>query len=226
MFYTLVHHIAQNVIVFADENQRIKDDNSTIHDIRTYGDLPEPHLLRRNYRNTREIGELAATFYSGLSTGIPELPTRRGALPIMQAFPTKTAAIEFIGRFAKNNSDLEIGVFTPNRSIQNSFWYGLTSTVDMPVQRYVGGKGKDADLVQFDQPAITIVNYPSAKGLEFDAVFIPELQDYDRDRGGTDFRMQMYVLISRAREQLFLSYSGLETPAIVKLFTKELLEWR
>lgn len=226
MFYAVAQHIAQNMVVFADENQRIKDDNSTIQEIRTYGGLPAPHLLTKNYRNTREIAELAATFYTGLSTGIPDLPTRAGARPVMQAFPTRSAAIEFIRRFAKNNSDLQIGIFTATKTLQNGFWYGLDGTVDMPVQRYIGGKGARADVIDFEGPSITVVNYASAKGLEFDAVFIPELQAYDKDPGSTDFRMQMYVLISRAREQLFLSYSGEDPPAIVNQFPKELVEWR
>ena len=226
MFYTVAQHIAQHITVFADENQRINQDNSTISEIQTYGGLAKPHLLTRNYRNTLEIARLAAAFYSGLSTGIPEFPTRRGVPPVVQAFPGRSAAIEFIRRFAKNNSHLEIGVFTPTKSIQNSFWYGLQSGLDMPVQHFVGGKGKAAAIIKFDEPAVTIVNYPSAKGLEFDAVFIPELQEYDPDRGGTDFAMQMYVLISRARDQLFLSYSGKDKPPIIDILPKEFVEWR
>lgn len=226
MFYTLAQHMADHITVFADENQRINQDNSTIKEIQLYAGLPDPHLLTKNYRNTLEIAQLAAAFYNGLSTGIPELPTRRGTLPVVQGFANRPAAIDFIRRFAMNNGHLEIGVFTPSRSVQNSFYYGLRESVDMPVQRFVGGKGKAADLMMFDDPAVTIVNYPSAKGLEFDAVFIPELQDYDPDQGGTDFSMQMYVLISRARDQLFLAYSGKDKPAIIDILPKELVEWR
>jgi superfamily I DNA/RNA helicase len=226
MFYTVAQHIAEHLTVFADENQRINEDNSTIREIKTYANLPNPHLLTRNYRNTLEIARLAAAFYNGLSTGIPEFPARRGVLPVCQAFPHRSATIDFIRRFAQNNSHLEIGVFTPTKSVQNSIWYGLKDSVGMPVQHFVGGKGKAAALMMFDEPAVTIVNYPSAKGLEFDAVFIPELQEYDPDRGGTDFSMQMYVLISRARDQLFLSYSGKDKPAIIDILPKELVEWR
>jgi superfamily I DNA/RNA helicase len=225
-FYTVAHHIAQNIIVFADENQRLMEDNSTIDQIRTYGSLPPPHLLTRNYRNTREIAELAAAFFTGLSTGIPALPDRRGAKPVMRAHTSRSDAAKTIEIFARNNADLEIGVFTPTKKLQNSFWYHLDGKVGMPVQRYVGGQGSNAEKIRFGEPGVTVVNYASAKGLEFDAVFIPELHELNVDPGSTDFRMRMYVLISRARDQLFLSYSGHDVPPIVKAFPKELVEWR
>jgi DNA helicase IV len=227
MFFTLAQHVGKNVIVFADENQRLMDDNSTIDDIRTYGGFPEPLVLTRNYRNTREIAELAACFYTGLRTGIPSLPERSGPKPVMRSHSSRPEAAKAIATFAKNNADLEIGVFTPTKTLQNSFYYQLTDKVEIPVQRYVGGRGANAERIRFGEPGLTVVNYASAKGLEFDAVFIPELQELDVDPHGTDFRMRMYVLISRAREQLFLSYSGHDEPRIVETaFPKELLEWR
>jgi hypothetical protein len=225
-FYLVAQHLAANLIVFADENQRIAETNSTIGDIKSFGGLQEPHLLTKNYRNTREIAQLAAGFYTGLRTGIPDLPDRRGVRPVMRSFPSTAQAVEAIRIFERSNSDLEIGVFTPNKKIQNKIWYQLEGETANPVQRYVGGQGSKGTPVQFGRPGITIVNYPSAKGLEFDAVFLPELQEIYSDPGNTDFRMRMYVLISRARDRLVLSYSGRNPPAIIDEFPKELLEWR
>lgn len=224
-FYLVAQHMAKNFIVFADENQRIMETNSTIRDIKTYGGLPDPYILTKNYRNTREIAQLAAAFYTGLSTGIPELPDRRGVRPVMRAFMTTASAVESIRIFERTNSDAEIGVFTPNKKTQNKIWDLLDGTTRNPVQRYVGGQGSKGTPVRFGEPGITVVNYQSAKGLEFDAVFLPELQEIGGDPKSTDIRMRLYVLISRARDRLILSYSGRNPPAIVDAFPKELLEW-
>jgi DNA helicase IV len=225
-FYVVARHMAANLVVFADENQRIMEANSTIHDIVTYAGLPAPHLLTRNYRNTREIAQLAAAFYTGLSTGIPELPERRGVRPVMRAFTSITQAVDSIRIFERTNSDLQIGVFTQHKKTLNRIWGLLDGKTKNPVQRYVGGQGSKAEPLRFEEPGITLVNYASAKGLEFDAVFLPELQDVSGDPTGTDVRMRMYVLLSRARELLVLSYSGRKPPPIVDLFPRELLEWQ
>jgi DNA helicase-2/ATP-dependent DNA helicase PcrA len=53
------------------------------------------------------------------------------------------------------------------------------------------------------------LNRHSCKGLEFDFVFIPELQSINIDGSSLDtFKMNMYVMCSRAREALFMLYSS------------------
>ena len=70
---------------------------------------------------------------------------------------------------------------------------------------------------------ITVVNSASCKGLEFDAVFIPELQRWRSDPNELDiFRMRLYVMISRARKYVSLMYSndGDGGPDFLKLLPK------
>jgi superfamily I DNA/RNA helicase len=59
--------------------------------------------------------------------------------------------------------------------------------------------------IQFDRGGIVVINSQSAKGLEFDEVFIADLHEYIiHEQGDERFRKEMYVLISRAKERLFL----------------------
>ena len=91
----------------------------------------------------------------------------------------------------------------------------------LSLQSYASGDqtwGDSGKLVFDEGGVITVVNKQSCKGLEFDAVFLPELQSVsvapdDRDQ----FMMEMYVMISRARHMLVLMYSneGDESPAIL-----------
>ncbi len=224
-FYIVAQHLATNITVFADENQRLTEHNSTIKDIRAYGGFEgEPHVLKRNYRNTREIAVLAELFEQGLETGIADPPTRSGPLPIGSALPRLSEQIDAIVRFERAYSDLEIGVFTFTKAIQKKVINRLAGKTVNPVQHYVGGLGTDAPLLNFDAPGIKVVNYPSTKGLEFDAVFIPELQF--TPTALPDDLMKVYVLLSRAREWLFLSWTGDTVPPALAKVPSERLEWR
>ena len=60
--------------------------------------------------------------------------------------------------------------------------------------------------LKFDKGGIvTVITKHSCKGLEFDSVFILELQEVDVDPSAIDqFKMEMYVMTSRARSKLFM----------------------
>ena len=79
--------ISESLTVFADENQRITGQQSTIAEIRAATGIHDTLKLTRNYRNTRPIAEFAASFYTGLPSGIPELPpsSARGERPFLIA---------------------------------------------------------------------------------------------------------------------------------------------
>ncbi|WP_239470878.1 3'-5' exonuclease [Archangium violaceum] len=136
----------------------------------------------------------------------------------------KTA--DYILRFERNHPDLEIGVLVPTKRVQSRLWHLLDGKTRNPIERYVGGKGAKSEPLRFGRPGIKVICYASAKGLEFDAVFLPELQDCMQDMARPEARMMFYVLISRARDQLFFCYSGKDAPKIVEAFPKELLDWR
>lgn len=225
-FFPVASHLARHLTVFADENQRLMEDNSTIEEIKTYSGIKQIHTLTRNYRNTYEIAELAAHFYTGLPTGIPDLPERRGARPVMLQSKDLNATVEFIALFERNNPDLEIGVFTPTTKLQRKFVNRLRGKTKNPVEHFEGGLGSQSPVLSFGREGIKVINFPSAKGLEFDAVFIPELQEIATDPNDPVLRMKFYVLVSRARERLFLGFSGQDQPRILEMFPKELLEWQ
>ena len=52
---------------------------------------------------------------------------------------------------------------------------------------------------------ITVITNQSAKGLEFDAVFIPDLEKIDTESEYLESAMTLYVILHRARDNLFLS---------------------
>ena len=208
-----------SLTVFADENQRLQEaTNSTIKEIINKLMLPEDRIysLTRNYRNTLQIASLAKVFYTGLSTGIPELPDREGELPLLVSGDNLNASVNYIHIFANNHDDLEIGVITQSNEVRKKFFNKLNHRVSgnsrLKVQSYANNDSKhgDVDKLDFDKGGIiTVINKQSCKGLEFDAVFLPELQSISIDPNDKDqFMMEMYVMTSRARDTLVLMYSN------------------
>ena len=212
------HGVAMTVL--ADENQRLDaDTNSCISDIERFLAIPpnRHYVLNRNYRNTYEIAKVAAHFYCGLRSGIPALPDgRHGAKPRMLRVDDLDASVEVIRRFVTNQSDLEVGVFLSTKAMQvkyyNKLYHRLKDVKGVVVQRFTSNDEAhgDADKLVFDRPGtVTVLCDSSCKGLEFDAVFIPEIQARSWSPAKvTHMRMNLYVLSSRARHHLTYLYSA------------------
>lgn len=205
--------------VLADENQRLKEHrNSTIEDIRQAMQLPKDRVfcLKRNYRNTRRIAEFAACFYAGHKSGIPDLPAKQGrAIPVVsrssqtETKPFWNSCAQRIALFARNRPAYEIGVLVPNdNGMRRSFYNRLSSKLadsGIKVQTYAWqDKEHPADELQFDvQSRVTVLNCASAKGLEFDAVFIVDpARMIGLASSELAAKMTLYVMCSRAREEL------------------------
>lgn len=204
-----------SLLILADENQRISDGrNSTLEEIRKahYVTLNDQYLLTKNYRNTREIASVAAHFFVGAKSGVPELPEERGDKPKLLTSCSMDDAVERIVNHARNHEDHDIGVLVyyenTRKKLFNKLKYHLSET-DIQVQTYFsnsrkGGGKQLASSLKFDQGSmITVLCYASSKGLEFDSVFLPELQQLTgTDGDGEISKMQLYVMASRARSQL------------------------
>ncbi len=87
---------------------------------------------------------------------------------------------------------------------------GNSESVIIQSYHYEDAQYKDTSNLIFDKGGvITVISKFSAKGLEFDTVFIPELQACNIEAGEENiFKNQMYVLTSRPRSKLFLMYTN------------------
>ncbi|GGD59612.1 3'-5' exonuclease [Lacimicrobium alkaliphilum] len=222
------------VAVFADENQRMEEEkNSTISDIKTYLPGAGFYTVTENYRNTASIALLASHFYVGMSTGLPDIPEHRpGKVPVIRKFDSLEKEMESIVRWLNNNEDLSAGIIVENTRVQSrvaSAIKPLAQAKGLKVQKYKSGGNVDT-IDFYSRGTITIVCHHSCKGLEFDGVFIPQVQHYQHDGVNEEFlKMKMYVMISRARTHLQLSFTDCsEPPSILKLFpasNEEALKW-
>jgi DNA helicase IV len=202
-----------SLMILADENQRLTSKNSTLEEIRGAHMLTadEMYELRKNYRNSREIAEFARHFYVGLPTGMPEIPEARGQKPTIVLTQDLDESVDRIVRYVRAHEDQEIGVLVYYNKTRKKFFNKLNhrlGSTKITVQSYSSqdAEHKDANKLKFDKGGtVTVICFASAKGLEFDAVFLPELQSVKVDAEHKDeARMNLYVMCSRARQQLFI----------------------
>ena len=206
--------------VLADDNQRLQPvKNCTVEQIRVALGLHRTDknvfTLKKNYRNTFEIARLARNFYAGHSSGCPDLPHRRhGDLPVISISSHEeegknlNAFVEKIARYAKSHSTEEIGVLVPNNKIRTKLLNRLTPRLEssgIALQTYSSDEKTD---LTFDEPGhVTLLNFASGKGLEFDAVFVIDPGRVLATGGASEFgaKMLLYVMCSRARSFLNLA---------------------
>ena len=233
-FYFFVKQITDHLTVFADENQRIFEEQSTIADIRTWLGNPPEYLLTANYRNTRTIAELAARFYTGLQTGIPNPPVRGEHEPkivVKRVQSDVESAHQIVARakLDKDNPDRTVGVFAPDARAAGFMRHRFDEDTELELREkkndvwpkvlqhyYAWIKGRPpAPETIFGVPGVYLTNLFNSKGLEFETVYLVRLQKLYRKLDNPITLMLFYVAIARARSTIEFHYSGRDEPEII-----------
>jgi len=233
-FYFFVKQITDHLTVFADENQRIFEEQSTIADIRTWLGNPPEYLLTANYRNTRTIAELAARFYTGLQTGIPNLPVRGEHEPkivVKRVQSDVESAHQIVARakLDKDNPDRTVGVFAPDPRAAGFMRHRFDEDTELELREkkndvwpkvlqhyYAWIKGRPpAPETIFGVPGVYLTNLFNSKGLEFETLYLVRLQKLYRKLDNPITLMLFYVAIARARSTIEFHYSGRDEPEII-----------
>jgi len=215
-FYLALTNLGfENIYVVADQNQQmVPGHNSTIREIQNIlGIAPMAVIeLQDNYRNTYPIARLAREFYTGdPASPPPELPERPSKIrPMLYAY----AADEFdkiIERILKNadvNPKKLYGVITPNNTVCERYFQKLTSTQTnlengLPrIETYKSGANSN---LSFNDGGIMVINAQSCKGLEFDTVFLADINSFYFDARNPDQTKRLfYVMVARAKERVIM----------------------
>ena len=205
--------------VLADENQQITEQNSTLKQIAEALKIADEnkYLLLDNFRNSKEIAELARQFFADVGVQ-PRLPSRTSATPSYACVTSHSEVVQRIKIWLTNNPGKEVGVLVFSDATRSSLVTALQGALggmrgrEITVQTYSWKTRQEnkAENLLFDTPdVVTVLNAQSCKGLEFDAVFIIDLHEAPIGLYGPDrFKMQMFVAVSRAREWVSLVDSG------------------
>lgn len=217
----------EDLFVVADQNQQIASGkNSSRKDLETALTLDTSSTieLKENYRNGYAIARLARHFYTGDPASpppnLPEPELNQVKKPILFHYAENqfVRLINKILKVSRNNPRKLIGILCPLDEVRKKFYLELNkvnnSSASSNFNRIGTGddapflstfKSGDSHPMHFDRGGVMVINAQACKGLEFDIVFIADIdcfrfQDVDSD----NTKKLFYVMVSRAIEQVIL----------------------
>jgi len=220
-FYKFLTRMNCNMTVFADENQMIYAGMSTIDRIKEAMSITKVngyvYEIKKNFRNTKQVAEISAHFYAGLSTGIPELPDKVGPKPIVASFSDMTQLAKAIVGLAQRKRGAAVGsgpsvgviVLHGKKKVQELQIILDQIADEIKVRRYEKEGFKENPFTFDDPETVTLVTPWTMKCLEWDHVVV--LFDGFKWKGSPEEliiqKMQCYVASSRPRSRLVFAWT-------------------
>lgn len=223
-FYnTLVNLGIMSFYVVADQNQQITNENSSRKELEDALVIDPENVieLKINYRNTYPIARLAREFYTGdPASPPPDLPLKGSSVstPMLIEYGEANGfdlqkALERILIMSDNNPTKLIGILTPNSKVRSSYVFLLreiSKQISLDHEPRIvtyapSGNGRGIEDCSFAEGGIFVINAQSCKGLEFETVFIVDINDFPYWQAIEDEQKRLfYVMIARAREKVFI----------------------
>ena len=213
-FYdTLVGLGFDRFFVVADQNQQITEGNSSRKEIEDglAIDTKDVIELRQNYRNQYHVARLAREFYTGdPASPPPEIPgPSLGVVPLLCYY--NEDSLDKVARgillLADHDPRQLIGVIAPKNTVRKRYLHALRSAeveLDNPRPTVETFHGDNRPEVAFDE-GILVINAQACKGLEFDTVVLADIDEHFVRPSDPDVaRRLFYVMVARAKEQVFL----------------------
>lgn len=229
-FYETLAQLAfEGFYVAADQNQQLHPDRCSSRqelEDNLAIDSADVINLTTNYRNVLPVAILARHFYTGdRASPPPELPDRQSAFtPILVPYNQNgkrpfARIIDHILQLSDRNPRKLIGIVCPNNTIRTKFFNSLTKQTPRldngrpPIQTYFSGQQETMD---FGHGGIIVINAHSCKGLEFDIVFLADI-DAHQPKDRYTLQARFYVMVSRARERIIMLRTGEKCPVVSDL---------
>jgi superfamily I DNA/RNA helicase len=220
-FYQVLANLGfENFFVMADENQILIDGlNSHPNDIAdalgiknidpSDTDVIE---LKTNHRNKYAVARFAREFYTGLRPPpeLPPVPARSVKIPLCYEYDVQNfdGLIRRILKTADRDPSKLIGIFTYNNDDRKKYVVELqSSNVKLDNQKPIINTFStyERNKVSFDQGGILVINAQTCKGLEFDTVFIADINHFIcNERNRDNIKRLFYVMVARAIDRVIL----------------------
>ena len=217
-------HVSRVMTVFADDDQALSAQRTTLEQIKDATGLSDPVILSRNHRNTPEIARVAEHFHRGRLPSAVVHRSSSGEFPRLVESTNIESTAGLVSRWYQNHGD-NVGVIVKRNQTGLDLHADLTKELHgSRVDIYVSGQ-RNEDSIDVLAPGVTILNKESVKGQEFDSVFILELDRFI-PFADESARRAMYMMCTRARDNLFLVYgpADLSSEARVALPGPDVLE--
>ncbi|MCT6775905.1 ATP-binding domain-containing protein [Streptomyces sp. CS7] len=214
-FYELCNIIKIPVTVFIDPTASVGDGQTHPADIDKKIRPRTTSSLQKNHRNSREIAMLAELFSVGAKSELPEYPERSGDTPHLMHCSSGHPFIPQLSQYISSHPECTIGIICRTTELQREIHLQLSrSGLHSSIQSYISDD-MNRTVVDFSTNRIFVINVASMKGLEFDIVFVPDMDSYTEDPTSASARERLQTLCMRARNELHFVHHGHREPEIL-----------
>lgn len=215
-----VNSARKNFFFFGDSAQSIYDgmpqkDNSIkrtmpVEDIRDI--LPDKKNVKtmelyRNYRLPVTVARLVQTV--GVDIEVFDEDTyksKENSIPRIVKFVDLKAQIDAIVNIIKNQSLNDVGILLPHNAD-----VGIVSDIlnqkGCNHEAKFSSEGRNIETLNFSTDNPKVMTWHSAKGLQFETVFLPYIRELDVRNARTE-QKALYVAMTRTYKYLYIFYSG------------------
>ena len=191
--------------------------------------IVKEYQLYYNYRLPVHIAEAAQFVGENLEPFEPgKYKSSENTYARIVQFNDKNSQIDEIGRFCKDNPTSDIAILVPYKldviTIYNQLKsIGVSCEIKYDQPDNVNGNFPNSvDTLDMSSHNPKIMTYHSAKGLQFETVFIPWVSESDKKSFLTTHRTALYVAMTRTYKNLFILYSGMFLPYPIASIPKNL----
>ncbi len=214
----------KSLMLYGDSQQQIYENRMTTDEIVAYLSLPQRELLK-NYRLPKSIASFASHVVN--DTGLVSKCVKLGnEKPRIIQFASWQQELDFIMREIETRNLTDCAILLPYNT-RNSAMQVVPRNVHRNVEtvkEYLESKGFDHEYkmrdedtdnwdLDFDSDLPKVMTWHSAKGLQFESVFIP-FCDYPHhdDWFVSHFQKPFYVGLTRSYRHLYLTHTARLTP--------------
>ncbi len=188
---------AQQLYEFIQDRQTI-----SMEDIAVVTRFPTEQLVF-NHRLPKKIARLAEHINGERDNLERRCQVEGNEMPKILRFNSFEQQLDSIMNIIRTRHFEDVGIlFRHNDTVERAYYYFRNKGFNVEAKF-----GKHIDL-NFNSDNPKLLTYHSAKGLQFEAVFIPECNV----NGGSEERNPLYVAITRTYQSLYILHSGALSP--------------
>ncbi len=217
----------KNFFFFGDTAQSIYQglkDTIAVDEIRT--SIPTARSakeweLYKNYRLPLPV----ARFVQPIGVDLPPFiestyKSQEKELPRVIKYESKAKQLEAIHRIIESNNMDDVAILLPDNETVLKTYQALSSMGGNYEYRYNDREDfrNNVDNLNFDSTNPKIMTYHSAKGLQFETIFIPFIEDFVED--GDSNQKALYVAMTRTYRNLYVVFSNQLPSLLSKIESK------
>lgn len=204
----------KNFFFFGDTAQSIYEGLKTtvavdeIRDIVPMGSKVKNWELYRNYRLPLPVARVVQSVGIDLPPFIESVyKSRETAMPVFLKCPTQGEQVETIHRIISQRGLTDVAILLPGNETVKTVHGQLTRLGGSYELKYNDRSDfrNNRDSLSFTSSNPKIMTYHSAKGLQFEAVFLPCIENFS---GEEKDRKALYVAMTRTYRNLYVLYTG------------------